>query len=107
MMFSSARKLKPGRWIDRDSPTRQPLSDIVVGISFKFQGDALGKPRAEALASGTIKTHMDGAIGQPLLTPFSNQLVTQYGPYRSVGIGDRQLDVHRFPFLKSRSTQFK
>ena len=53
------------RRIDDDAPAREPLADIVVGLAFEFERDAVRKPGAETLSGGARELDMDRLVREP------------------------------------------
>ena len=53
---------KGRRRTHHDAATRQALADVVVTFAFEHEVHALGKERAEALASGTMQTNRQRVI---------------------------------------------
>ena len=63
-MFSSGER-GIARRIDDDAAARQAFADVVVGVAFERERDALGEKCPEALSGGTMKSEPDGVVGQP------------------------------------------
>src|SRR5262249_4045460 len=52
------------RWgSDDDAAAGETLADVVVGLAFKVEGHALGKPGTEALAGRALEAHPDRVLG--------------------------------------------
>src|SRR3989304_7459004 len=49
-----------GGRLNDDSPSGQPLADVVVGVTFEFQSHAPGQPRPEALTGRSHQPDVDG-----------------------------------------------
>ena len=77
--------------INRNSPARQALADIVIGITGKLQRNAMGQPGSETLPCGPGKAGVDRTIRQSRLTPACNHFVAQQGAHRPVNVTDRQM----------------
>ena len=65
-MFSSGRKVDVARRIDDQPAARESLADVIVGVAFELQRDALGQERAEALSGRAGEVEVDGVVRQAL-----------------------------------------
>src|SRR4029077_14579576 len=50
------------RGVDDDTPARQPLADVVVGLPLKLKGHAFSEEGSEALTSCSLELDMDRLI---------------------------------------------
>ncbi len=72
-----------------DDPARQPLGEVVVGVTLESQRDATGHERAEALAGGASEAGIDRAVGQPLTTPLPGERGAEQRADGAVHVADR------------------
>ena len=63
-MFSSGRKVELRGGIDDDAAAGEAFADVIVGVAFEFERDALGEEGAEALSGGAGELEADGVVGQ-------------------------------------------
>ena len=63
-MFCSGTKLDAARGIDDDAAAGETLADVVVGVAFEGQRQALRDEGAEALAGRALEGEADGVVGQ-------------------------------------------
>ena len=52
------------RRIDDQPAAGEALADVIVGVAFQLERDALGQKRAEALPGGAGELEVDGVVGQ-------------------------------------------
>ena len=76
-MLSSATKLDSCRRIDDDPAAREAFADVVVGIAFELERDALGEERAEALAGRAGELEVDRVVRQAVCAPRFDDLVAE------------------------------
>ncbi len=66
----------------------QSFAQIVVGLAFQLETDAVGQERTETLTGRTFEFHVDGLFRQSFLPVFRGNHTRQHRAYRTVGIGD-------------------
>ncbi len=73
----------------------QSFADVIVGVAFERERNALGQKRAETLSRRTGKLDTNGLVGQPFGAVAPGNLSAEHGPHRAMHIAYRQLDLDR------------
>ena len=94
-MFSSGRKVELLRRIDDQRAAREALADVVVGVAFERQRDALRQERAEALSGRSVEVELDGVVRQARRAVLPRDLAAQHRAHGAVHVADRQLELDR------------
>ncbi len=83
------------RRVDDDAAAGEAFADVIVGIAFEFEGDAVGEEGAEALAGGAGELEVDGVVGQAGRAVAAGDFAAEHGADGAVHVADRQLDFDR------------
>ena len=89
-MFSSGSELRVVRRIDDDAAAGEALADVIVGVAFEFERDAVGEKRAEALAGGAGEVEVDGVVGQSGGAVAAGDFAAEHGADGAVHVADGQ-----------------
>ena len=84
-----------GIGIDDDPPTRQPFADVVIGVAFELERDAVGEERAERLARRSLEAHANRIGRQSGMSVARDDCIRQHRADRAVGIADPVFELHR------------
>jgi hypothetical protein len=77
-----------GRGVEDDFTAAESFADVVVGITFEFEGDSFGDKCAEALSGTTLEVKVDGIFGESVPV-FFGDFVTENGADGAVDVADR------------------
>ena len=78
------------RRIDHDAAARKTLADIVVGLAFELQRDAMREPGAKALAGRALGVDVDGVVGQAGIAVDARDLAREHGADGAIDVADRR-----------------
>ena len=78
------------RRVDDEPAAAEALADVVVGVAFELQRDALGEEGAEALAGRAGELEVDRVVGQQVDAVPLGDLVAEDGADGAVGVDDRR-----------------
>src|SRR5690606_10279551 len=67
------------RRVRHDPRAAQALAEVVIGVSFQFQGQSLGCEAAEALPGRAVELEVDGVIRQAIKAIALADLTTERG----------------------------
>ena len=79
-----------GRRPYHDASAREALTDIVVGVALKLEGDPAREERAKALAGVTFEARHNSIVRQAVMAVTLGDFARQHGSGGAVGVGDRQ-----------------
>ena len=74
--------------IGDDASAGESLAQIVVGIAFEFERDAVGNECAKALAGRAAELEVDGAVGQSGGAVAAGDLAAQHRAHGAVHVAD-------------------
>src|SRR5204863_3134396 len=75
---------------DGDPAAAQALAQVVVGVSFQYQRDALGQEAPEALAGRPVELERDRVVRQAVVAVLLRDFAAQRRADRAVDVPDRQ-----------------
>ena len=74
--------------IGDDAPAGEAFAEIVVGVAFKLERDAVGNECAEALAGRAVEVEVDGAVGQSGGAVAARDFAAQHGADGAVHVAN-------------------
>ena len=74
--------------IGDDAAAGKALAEVVVGVAFKFERDAVGNECAKALAGRAVELEVDGAVGQAGRAVAARDFAAQHGAHGAVHVAD-------------------
>ena len=83
-----------------DLAAGEAFADVIVGVAFEFERDALGQERAEALPGRAGELEVDRVVRQPCRAVPPRDLAAQHRADGAMHVADRQLDFDRRPVLE-------
>jgi hypothetical protein len=90
------------RRVDDEAATGKTLSNVIVAVTLKFEGDTGSKEGTERLASGATNVGMDGVLRQTLLTKPLADLVGKRSAESTVSVNNVALDAAWQTLLESQ-----
>ena len=83
-------KAGSARRIDDDAAAGEAFADVVVGLAFERERDALGEKRAEALSGRAGELNADRVVGQSGGAVAARDLAAQHGADGAMHVANRQ-----------------
>src|SRR5690606_8873561 len=93
---------RPFGGIDDQSPAREPLAYVVVGISFEYHRHEPRCERAEALSRGAHEVKPHGVFRKARAPVLAGELAPENRADRSVHVLDRQYGLDRLALFEGR-----
>jgi hypothetical protein len=81
------------RRVDNEATAGQTLTDVVIGITLKLQGNTRGEESTKGLTSRTLDVGVDGVLGQTSLAVPATDLVGKGGTKTTVSVDNIALDA--------------
>ena len=72
----------------RDASAAQRLAQVIVGLAFQLEADALGEERSETLACRAFELDVDGLVGQSGLSIARRHRPREHRAHRAVRVRD-------------------
>ena len=88
------------------TPARQPLAEVVVGVAVQPHRQPTRHKRTEALPGRPVERQIDRVIGQAVAAVHGGDSVAEHRADRPVHVADRKLRPHQLAALKRRRRQF-
>src|SRR5579875_602707 len=101
-----APELRTARMVDNQPPARESFADVIVGIAFKRQRDALGQERAKALSGASGEMNADRVVGQSGRAVASRDFAAQHGANGAMDIANWQAERHGSAVFESLLRHF-
>src|SRR5262249_54863351 len=80
-----------GRRIDDHAAAGEAFADVVVGVAFELERDALGEKRAETLPGRAEELEVDRVVRQQFFAEALGDFVAEDRAHRAIGVDDTQL----------------
>ncbi len=89
--------------IGDDAAAGEALAEIVVGVAFELERDAVGNEGAEALAGRAAELEVDGAVRQSGRPVAAGDFAAQHGAHGAVHVADGEAAGDRRLAIRARA----